>query len=96
MIKKKVKVLVLFGTKRRQFFKIWGELAETFVVPELKDAVEVASNHAEKGNVVLLSPASRPELHTHGSTQKRGEEFRRVVKEVEEMMKVRRTLSRRI
>lgn len=96
MMKKKVKVLVIFGTKRRQFFKIWGETAETFVVPELKDAVEVASNHAEKGNIVLFSPASRPEMHTHGSTQKRGEEFRRVVKEVEEMVKARRTLSRRI
>jgi hypothetical protein len=57
-----------------------------------KDAIEVAPITPGKHGAFF----SRPELHTHGSTQKRGEEFRRVVKEVEEMFKARKLLQQRV
>jgi len=96
MFSKKVKCLILFGDQRRDFYKNWGDSTESYVVPELKDAVELAYQKAGKGDVVLFSPAARPELHVHGSTQKRGAEFRRLVKELSEMEKAKQILTRRI
>lgn len=90
MLAKKVRCLILFGTDRRQFHKIWGDKAESYVVPTLKDAVELAFQKGEKGNAVVFSPACPPELHVHGSTQKRGDSFRRLVKERGEIGNLRK------
>jgi len=96
MIKQKVHTLVIFGSARREFHRVWEGLTDSYVVPDLKDAVELASKKAEKGFTVLFSPASRPEFHSHGSTQRRGDEFRRCVEEVSEMNRARQVVQRRI
>ncbi len=96
MLAKKVRCLILIGTERRQFHKLWGENLESYVVPTLKDAVELAAQKSEKGNSVVFSPASPPELHVHGSTQKRGETFRRLVRERAEIINSRKSAPAKI
>lgn len=94
MMKQKVRCLIVFGEERRDFHKVWGTSTETYVVTTLKDAVKLALEKAEKGNVVLFSPAARAELHSHGSTQKRGLEFKRLVKEVAALVQATKTMGR--
>ncbi len=94
MMKQKVRCLIVFGEERREFYKVWGASTETYVVTTLKDAVKLALEKAEKGNLVLFSPAARAELHSHGSTQKRGEEFRRLVKELATLAQATKVIGR--
>lgn len=82
MIRRKVKCLLIFGSKRRQFHKLWGSGVESYVLPVLTEAVKVAAKHAGRGDTVLFSPGLRPELHTHGTTQRRGQEFKTAVAEL--------------
>ncbi len=95
MLSEKVRCLIIFGTYRKKFYEKWGDKTETFLVTSLKDAVMLASQKAEKSNCVLFSPASRPEPHIHASVQNRGNEFKRLVKEVEKIEKAK-IVNRRI
>jgi UDP-N-acetylmuramoylalanine--D-glutamate ligase len=56
-IRRRVKRLVLFGAAREIIAKALGHLTETVIVDDLPAAVNDASEHAQPGDVVLLSPA---------------------------------------
>jgi UDP-N-acetylmuramoylalanine--D-glutamate ligase len=56
-IEKRVKRLVLFGAAKQTIARALGALTETAVVESLEAAVRDAHEHAQPGDVVLLSPA---------------------------------------
>jgi UDP-N-acetylmuramoylalanine--D-glutamate ligase len=56
-IRAKVKKLILFGAAKEVIRKALGHLTETVVVTTLEEAVREASGNAQRGDVVLLSPA---------------------------------------
>lgn len=56
-IKQKVRRLILFGAARQIIANALGDLTETVVVDDLATAVRDAAEHAQPGDVVLLSPA---------------------------------------
>jgi UDP-N-acetylmuramoylalanine--D-glutamate ligase len=56
-IEKRVKRLVLFGAAKQTIAKTLGPLTETVMVESLAAAVRDAHEHAQPGDVVLLSPA---------------------------------------
>jgi UDP-N-acetylmuramoylalanine--D-glutamate ligase len=56
-IKQKVRRLILFGAARQIIAKALGDLTPTIVVNDLTAAVRDAAEHAQPGDVVLLSPA---------------------------------------
>ncbi len=89
-LKQKVRCLIIFGHYRERFFKHWGEVTETYLVPTLEEAVQLASRKAGKGESVLFSPASRPERHVHRSSEKRGLAFKKAVQDIGKMSKTRR------
>ena len=91
LLKEKARSLIIFGEKRRRFYEKWKGATQIYVVPELKDAVRLATRMAEKGNVVLFSPASRPEPTVYATTHVRGEEFRRLVRDIAELSKARKS-----
>ncbi len=57
LIKAKVKRLILIGEARQRMRKELGDLTETLMVDTLKEAVDHAFRGADKGDVILLSPA---------------------------------------
>jgi UDP-N-acetylmuramoylalanine--D-glutamate ligase len=57
LVAEKVKTLVLIGEAAEKIKDALGDVTETVIAASLNEAVEVARDKAEKGNVVLLSPA---------------------------------------
>jgi UDP-N-acetylmuramoylalanine--D-glutamate ligase len=56
-VREKVKRLVLMGECREKMFKSLGQAAPTDKVADLKAAVAVSLANAQRGDIVLLSPA---------------------------------------
>jgi len=56
-IKSNVKNLILIGEAKERMRKELGDLTDTLMAKSLEEAVTLASQIAEKGDVVLLSPA---------------------------------------
>jgi UDP-N-acetylmuramoylalanine--D-glutamate ligase len=57
LFKQKVKLLILIGKAADKMAKTLGTSTETVFAKTLQDAVRLASKRAERGDVVLLSPA---------------------------------------
>lgn len=57
LIRNKVKKLVVLGESAPQIMKTWGPIVETHKADDMDEAVKLASELAEDGDVVLLSPA---------------------------------------
>jgi len=56
-IKQKVRRLILFGAAKQIIAAALGDLTETVIVNDIQSAVRDAAAHAQRGDVVLLSPA---------------------------------------
>ncbi|HEU4345802.1 MAG TPA: UDP-N-acetylmuramoyl-L-alanine--D-glutamate ligase [Candidatus Binatia bacterium] len=56
-LRQKVKRLVLFGAAKQKIAQALGHLTDTVLVDDLAAAVRDAFEHADPGDVVLLSPA---------------------------------------
>jgi UDP-N-acetylmuramoylalanine--D-glutamate ligase len=56
-IEQKVRRLVLFGEAKDIIARALGQLTETVIVNDIREAVSDAAIHARAGDVVLLSPA---------------------------------------
>lgn len=56
MIRRKVKILVLFGEARQKINSVLGGIVETAVSATLKEAVAAAYSQACPGDIVVLSP----------------------------------------
>ncbi|HWH77144.1 MAG TPA: hypothetical protein VNT76_07220, partial [Candidatus Binatus sp.] len=80
-IQQKVRRLVLFGAAKGMIAKALGHLTATAIVEDLQAAVREAADHAQPGDVVLLSPAcsSFDQFHNYAE---RGKLFKRLVQEL--------------
>lgn len=56
LIRKKVKMLIVFGEAGGEIDSIIGKIARTEIVNNLKDAVKMARDNSTSGDIVLLSP----------------------------------------
>jgi len=56
LIKERVKALILLGEAKEKITGAIGEVTETSIVKDIKEAVELSMSKASAGDVVLLSP----------------------------------------
>ena len=78
LIKNKVRHLILLGEAKNKIRDAFKGLTDIIMVESLKEAVDIASNKAEKGDVVLLSPACSS-FDMFKDYKERGEIFRKEV-----------------
>ncbi|MBI3753339.1 MAG: UDP-N-acetylmuramoyl-L-alanine--D-glutamate ligase [Deltaproteobacteria bacterium] len=78
LIQKKVKRLILLGEAKNKIRDAFKGLTDIVMVESLKEAVTAARNKANKGDVVLLSPACSS-FDMFKNYKERGEIFRRLV-----------------
>lgn len=83
LVKEKVKSLILIGEAKEKIRKALGDLAETVMASSLKEAVELARERAERGDVVLLSPACAS-FDMFRDFEDRGRQFKEIVWGLEE------------
>jgi UDP-N-acetylmuramoylalanine--D-glutamate ligase len=80
-VKKRVKALVLIGEASGKIQKALGDLTQTVMAEDLKEAVEISRKHAEGGDVVLLSPACAS-FDMFADFEDRGRQFKNIVMEL--------------
>lgn len=81
LVKKQVKLLVLIGKAAKKMAEALGSSAETVFADTLRDAVRTAAGRAEKGDVVLLSPACAS-FDMFRDFEDRGRQFKEAVREL--------------
>ncbi len=82
LVKEKVKAIVCMGTDNRKIHEAFGKQVELIVNTEsTKDAVQSAFHFANKGDVVLLSPACAS-FDLFKNYEDRGKQFKDAVKEL--------------
>ncbi len=81
LIKKKVKTLILLGEAREKIAGAIGDLTNTILVKNIKEAVEVSMSKASRGDIVLLSPGCTS-FDMFESFEERGKEFKEAVENI--------------
>jgi len=82
LVKNKVKAIVCMGTDNRKIHEAFGTEVELIInTNNAKDAVQSAFHFADKGDVILLSPACAS-FDLFKNYEDRGEQFKRAVKEL--------------
>jgi UDP-N-acetylmuramoylalanine--D-glutamate ligase len=81
LIKERVKAAVLIGEASEKMRKAFGDITETIMAADFRDAVEAARRVAEKGDVVLLSPACAS-FDMFLNFEDRGRQFKKLVTEM--------------
>jgi UDP-N-acetylmuramoylalanine--D-glutamate ligase len=82
LVKEKVKAIVCMGTENRKIHEAFGDIVSLMVNTEsAKDAVESAFHFADKGDVVLLSPACAS-FDLFKNYEDRGMQFKQAVKDL--------------
>jgi UDP-N-acetylmuramoylalanine--D-glutamate ligase len=79
LVKERVKSLVLIGEAREKIKHDLGDLTDTIIAKDLRDAVNISRNTAEKGDIVLLSPACAS-FDMFDDFEDRGRQFKAIVK----------------
>jgi UDP-N-acetylmuramoylalanine--D-glutamate ligase len=74
----RVKALVLIGEAADKIKDALGDVAETVTAKDLREAVELSRKKAEKGDVVLLSPACAS-FDMFKDFEDRGRQFKKIV-----------------
>jgi UDP-N-acetylmuramoylalanine--D-glutamate ligase len=82
LVREKVKTLTLIGEASIKIRKALGDLTDTVMAKDLREAVEVARSKAAKGDVVLLSPACAS-FDMFRDFEDRGKKFKKIVRELE-------------
>jgi UDP-N-acetylmuramoylalanine--D-glutamate ligase len=82
LVKERVKAIVLIGEAAEKIRKALGDLVETVMAKDLKEAVEMSRSMAIKGDVVLLSPACAS-FDMFVNFEDRGRQFKKIVAEME-------------
>ena len=80
-IAQKVCRLVLFGEAKEIIARALGQLTETVIVNDIREAVSDAATHARAGDVVLLSP-SCSSFDQFGNYAERGKIFKSLVQDL--------------
>ncbi|MBI5848700.1 MAG: UDP-N-acetylmuramoyl-L-alanine--D-glutamate ligase [Nitrospirae bacterium] len=78
----KVKAAVLIGEAAGKLGQALGAVAKTVMAGDMEEAVKVARGEAEKGDVVLLSPACAS-FDMFRDFEDRGRQFKKIVMELE-------------
>ncbi len=82
MVKEKVKAIVCMGTDNRKIHEVFGKEVELIVnTSSASEAVQAAFHFAEKGDVVLLSPACAS-FDLFKNYEDRGRQFKEAVREL--------------
>ena len=82
LVKEKVKAIVCMGVDNRKIHEAFGNEVELIVnTNNAKDAVQAAFHFANKGDVVLLSPACAS-FDLFNNYEDRGRQFKKAVKEL--------------
>jgi UDP-N-acetylmuramoylalanine--D-glutamate ligase len=82
LVKDKVKAIVCMGLENRKIHEAFGDLVPLIVnTDNAKDAVQSAFHFANKGDVVLLSPACAS-FDLFKNYEDRGKQFKQAVKEL--------------
>lgn len=79
LIREKVRAIVLIGEAAEKMSAIFGDIVTTVVVSDLEEAINRAREMAEKGDVVLLSPACAS-FDMFRDFEDRGRQFKDIVK----------------
>jgi UDP-N-acetylmuramoylalanine--D-glutamate ligase len=82
LLSRRVKGAFLFGETSEKIRAAWGLFTSCSIVPSLLEAMAAAAKCAQRGDVVLLSPACSS-FDQFRNYQHRGEVFREVVKQLE-------------
>jgi len=77
-----VKAVVLIGEAGEKIKRALGDLAETVMAKDLREAVNISRNMALKGDIVLLSPACAS-FDMFSNFEDRGMQFKKIVMEME-------------
>jgi UDP-N-acetylmuramoylalanine--D-glutamate ligase len=80
-VRERVKALILIGEASEKIKKALGDITQTVMAQSLKDAVEASRDIAEKGDIVLLSPACAS-FDMFTDFEDRGRQFKRIVMEL--------------
>lgn len=82
LLREKVRAVALFGASRDKFEPAWKEAVPVTWDATLEDAVKRASGLAERGDAVLLSPATSS-FDLYANYKARGADFKRIVGELD-------------
>ncbi len=82
LVKEKVKAIVCMGTENRKIHEAFGDIVSLMVnTSSAQEAVQAAFHFANKGDVVLLSPACAS-FDLFKNYEDRGQQFKRAVKDL--------------
>jgi UDP-N-acetylmuramoylalanine--D-glutamate ligase len=81
LVKERVKAIVLIGEASEKIKKALGDITDTAVAKDLKQAVDIARNSAVQGDIVLLSPACAS-FDMFENFEDRGRQFKQIVMEL--------------
>ena len=81
LVRDKVKTLVLIGEASEKIKIALGDLTETVMAQDLREAVRISRSMAVKGDVVLLSPACAS-FDMFVNFEDRGRQFKKIVMEM--------------
>ena len=90
LLSQRVKSAYLMGETREKLRAAWSLFTPCRLVESLEDGVKQASEIAEDGDIILLSPASEDSSSFNGY-QHRGEMFRQIVERLAGCSKERST-----
>ncbi len=78
LVSKKIKALVLIGEAAGKINAALGDMTETVMAGDLREAVTVSRSRAQRGDVVLLSPACAS-FDMFRDFEDRGRQFKKIV-----------------
>jgi len=81
LVRERVKAVVLIGEAGEKIKRALGDLAETVMAKDLREAVNISRNMALKGDIVLLSPACAS-FDMFANFEDRGMQFKKIVMEM--------------
>ena len=81
LVRERVKALVLIGEASEKIKKALGDVSKPVMAKSLKEAVEVSRRLAQRGDVVLLSPACAS-FDMFADFEDRGRQFKKSVMEL--------------
>ena len=82
LVKEKVKAIICLGTDNRKIHEAFGNMISPIVnTGSAKEAVHAAFHFAQKGDVVLLSPACAS-FDLFKNYEDRGNQFKQAVKDL--------------
>ncbi len=89
MLRRKVKLAVLIGETREKIALSWSPAVRCVKADTLKAAVELAQQNAQRGDIVLLSPACSS-FDMFRSYEDRGNQFKQIVRTLASGQKISR------